>query len=789
MNKQFAIKLFLLLAIFLVNPDAELSSQVNAPKNFPTENLIPENICLTTDRGIYISGENIWFSAICFLPGDDSIRSLSNTLYVELLDSKNNKVHRQKLKISKTHASGRIPLPHDLQTGYYFVRAFTTYARNFLPEYFPVKVVEIINPDIPPETRTNDEQEQVAIFPANEKIYSEISNPVAIRMHQALSARCDSIELVSRKAAKAVSKKIFHKGNHAFFKLMPRDSAAYYLKFYLNNKDTLLKQLQITDRPDFLISPPVSYTKPEFHFFSISGKGLQMRVRVFSKAGVLSHEEKIDASKVHFAPDPDDLSEGINYILFTDMHDSLLHFSTVFKPYAPACELNITTDKEIYQPREEVHLSIENPEEKLQIKDASISVVKKGSAYPGINGLPPYLIENIFLLTATDFGPETEVDTIEKLLNIGLILDKYKWHNSDRWMRLLKNRSRTADSNFSKMQLWLPETREILLSGIAKNKRTAEAIAEVPLIASVLFDRPQFHINTTDEEGNFFFSFYGLHNTKEIVILPLFQDTRAEIMVNSDFGAKHAHLTQLSLQYDSAESKLIRELYINAQLSEIFSDTANPEVPVNSPDIFGDLIEWTKPEDYIALPNLHEVFKEIVPSARLLLHDDKAVFGVLDAVKNVWYDNPLVLLDNIPINDADAVAEINPAAIEMIGVINSTYILGDHFLPGIIFLRSKGGKFAGVNLSDDAAFLEYQMYSPETSYNSVEYHSINERENKRADFRNTLYWNPDVNFESGAGPGFFTSDHISEYEIILEGYTGKGKPISVRKSFTVNKQD
>ena len=56
------------------------------------------------------------------------------------------------------------------------------------------------------------------------------------------------------------------------------------------------------------------------------------------------------------------------------------------------------------------------------------------------------------------------------------------------------------------------------------------------------------------------------------------------------------------------------------------------------------------------------------------------------------------------------------------------------------------------------------------------------------DFRSQLYWNANITINQNSNEKnyeFYTSDIAGEYEIVLEGFTTYGKPITVKKMITI----
>ena len=60
------------------------------------------------------------------------------------------------------------------------------------------------------------------------------------------------------------------------------------------------------------------------------------------------------------------------------------------------------------------------------------------------------------------------------------------------------------------------------------------------------------------------------------------------------------------------------------------------------------------------------------------------------------------------------------------------------------------------------------------------------KSNQIPDFRQQLLWIPNLKLnKDGTTIEFFTSDIIGNYEIRVEGFTVKGKPVSIKEVITV----
>lgn len=91
---------------------------------------VREKIYLHFDNTSYYLGEKLWFKAYA-VSGQRELASLSKVLYVELLNQYGQLVERQLLKLEDGVAHGQLDISSDLLPGFYEVRAYTRWMRNF----------------------------------------------------------------------------------------------------------------------------------------------------------------------------------------------------------------------------------------------------------------------------------------------------------------------------------------------------------------------------------------------------------------------------------------------------------------------------------------------------------------------------------------------------------------------------------------------------------------------------------------------------------------------------------
>ena len=172
------------------------------------------------------------------------------------------------------------------------------------------------------------------------------------------------------------------------------------------------------------------------------------------------------------------------------------------------------------------------------------------------------------------------------------------------------------------------------------------------------------------------------------------------------------------------------------------------------------------------------MIKEIVPAVSVRIRDGQSFFWVDNGIADQQFNRgPLILVDGVPFDDVDQILNISMGELESIEVINLKYVLDGRLFEGIIHFITVEGKMAGLEFDHLVFRQAYGALSERSSFQSPEYSSDSLKNSPLADFRNTLYWKPDLRTrEDGSGSfEFYTSDEKGEYTVILEGRSADGQ--------------
>lgn len=107
---------------------------------------LQEKVVLVTDKPYYYAGEKIWFSAFMQYNNPERMDSLSKVLHVELIDENQQVLAAGKYPIENGLVSGRLVLAANISTGNHFLRAYTSWMRNFDLKEITLYQIPVLDP-------------------------------------------------------------------------------------------------------------------------------------------------------------------------------------------------------------------------------------------------------------------------------------------------------------------------------------------------------------------------------------------------------------------------------------------------------------------------------------------------------------------------------------------------------------------------------------------------------------------------------------------------------------------
>lgn len=420
--------------------------------------------------------------------------------------------------------------------------------------------------------------------------------------------------------------------------------------------------------------------------------------------------------------------------------------------------IECSTSKETYKKREKVRLDIKIPDEEwISPAGYCVSVIKSGE----INS-------NIY----------------------GLNLSNFK-----------------VNDDPAEIKYW-PEVQGLSLSGSINKKglNIPSAYSEVHL--SALGDNPYYIGYLTEQQGRFLFSLPDGHKTRNFFIgVETKDEDPVEILIDNDFSTDLIDLPPMPFILSGEEKNRAREIMFNMQLEKAYklipdsqiantitgdiiydSITVTPDINFTPEPVFfyGKPEITLKPDDYVKLPNLQEFFIELIPQTSIIKRKEGTTIVMKGYNPDIAFYKPLILLDFVPVFNAENLLKLSPELISRIEVINSTYVRGNMCFGGIISIFSKKGDMAGIELPENSYFFDFKTFEPQNGISLPVYPDSKGNE-RIPDFRNTLYWNPVVQGNPGEtiSYDFYTSDNTGEYKVIIRGISEEGSILEGHCNFSV----
>jgi hypothetical protein len=329
---------------------------------------------------------------------------------------------------------------------------------------------------------------------------------------------------------------------------------------------------------------------------------------------------------------------------------------------------------------------------------------------------------------------------------------------------------------------YLPEAEGVVLSGNIYNSSTDRPIGNEDVILSIVGNAARCQIYKSNSRGGFYFNLFD-SGVLEMVIQPV--DAAVSnyyVELEPDFLNASEHPLPGPLELDTSRLRALNQAIINMQIENIYKpyrqDLASSHASAAAYDFYGEPEYRIQISDYISLNNLREVIKEIVPAVSVRIRDGQSVFWVDNGIADQQFSKgPLILVDGVPFDDVDQILNIGIGELESIEVIDLKYVLEGRLFEGIIHFITIEGKMAGLEFDHLVFRQAYAALSERSTFQSPEYSSDSLKGSPLADFRNTLYWKPDVHTrKDGSGSfEFYTSDEKGEYTVIVEGRSADGQ--------------
>lgn len=303
---------------------------------------------------------------------------------------------------------------------------------------------------------------------------------------------------------------------------------------------------------------------------------------------------------------------------------------------------------------------------------------------------------------------------------------------------------------------------------------------------ALLGEKPDYFANVTDAYGRFVVSTPDLTGIQELFVTPHpAKDLQLEVRIDQEFDAGSLPVSVEEFTLSPLEREVAGQMAIRMQLSAAFQrpvQKVTVEADVAGP-FYGTPMYSIEMDDYVNLPTLEEVFINLVPKVYVVKRKGRSSLTIQSDNYGIGFNEPLLLIDHIPVFDQQAVMAISPEKIRKIDVINEVYVKGSLTYGGVISIYSRKGDMAGIDLPSGSYFFDFQALQS-TRPKMVQ--AFDERD-RVPDVRNTILWLDDVLLERGKirEITFQAPSRPGEYLILVRGLVVPGEVLSATARFRV----
>jgi len=769
-----ANKLVVTLVLCILTNHLLFSQQPAPEKSNFLKKSYSEELYVKTDRDLYIAGEKVWLKVYKLNGPTHAPSDISKVVFIDFLGIDNNPVKQLKLSIDDNSGGADFRLPDTLSTGHYIIRSYTNWMKNFPKELFSYKRISVINPfkslnsiKIPSRESIPD---SIFFAPEGGHLINDTEtrlgfrstdiNGAPIAMNGAIIYENNDTICYIKTGSDGYGWTTIKPIKHNKIFLVSTNKAGPVRKFALpevmDEGITFSVTNKIKDSP--IIAKIITSRN-----FNTAGIKLYLRLRSASFVNIKKEiipriDQDIDILK-------NDIPKGLSYVTIIDEHENLLANRWIYNEIEQQINYNIDIQKREYSTREKIKIDISamNKEGVPIESDISISIVKAFTVnnnnfntlnYRQLQGLTT----NIIATGSQDF-------------NDYLIL----YASND----LILNQDGISNNSFP---LYLPELEGLLISGNISDKKSGEPLRNEDITLSFVGNVALCQFTKTDERGDF--NFVTRENgVREIVIQPLSSEINScSVELKNPFISIFNNFKHGPFCLDSSRIGDINNAIISMQINNIYDPFAQHAINTSDiivkPNFYGDPENTIHMSDYIELTSLKEVVKEIIPGVSTTKKNNEIDFKLIYQYPSLPFENsPLVLVDGVPVYDLDKVLNINSREIERIDVLSKRYFIADVVLDGILHFVSKRGNLGVIDFDRSVFRIEYELLHKKNDFYSPDYSSQSLKDNRIPDYRNTLYWNPDLQTDKTGKTSieFYTSDESAEYIITVEGITTDGR--------------
>lgn len=790
----------LLLAIFL--PVKTVTGQVKNPDIIKSrfeqyrKNDLQEKLFVHVNKTFYVAGEILWFKIYDINGATNKPFDFSKVAYVELLNKDNLPVIQTKVSLNQA-GGGSIELPFSLHSGSYTFRAYTSWMKNFSPDFYFHKKIRIVNTtkgnDLPATDSTL--RYDIQFFPEGGNLVNGLQSVIAFKMTDEYGKGVDFIGTVIDQNKDTLLHFKPFKFGMGHFSFTPRPKSLYTAVIKTSNGKTIVDDLPVAYDEGYVMHVKAEDNKVKITVHTNIPSADNAYLLIHTRGSVKVVEAlSLTNGEADLEIDRNKFGDGISQITLFNNKKQPVCERLFFEPVKGKLNIQLNTSELQYPSREKVDLTWNTSDGNGKNVSASLSVsVYKLDQLQTIDhedilnylwlssDLTGYIEHPEFYFKAkSDSGHEA----------VSNLMMTQGWRRFD-WEKVLKE-------NKPGFQ-YAPEMEGPVISGMVTDLKTHSPVSDALAYLAIPGKQVQLYASESNDAGMVYFNmkhFYG-HNQIVVRSNSRSKDSLDEIVILSPFSEKYLSKGMLPFAITPDLKSLLHAHNLWMQTAHAYHKAERErwkQYVVDTTAFYGKPYKTYLLDNYTRYVTMEEVLREYVMEVAVRKEKKHFHLKVMNALFDfdqslsamLFNDDPLALFDGVPVFDMDKIIAFDPLKVQKIEVIAGRYFYGPVIADGIVSFTTYKGNLEDYALDPRAVVPDYEGLQRERIF----YDPSGERMPASIpDFRNVLYWSPDIetNRKGEAECSFYTSDLPGKYVILVNGITKDGLAGSNAFTFEVTK--
>lgn len=769
-----------------------------------------EKTYLHLDRDNYLAGETIWFKA--YLYSDFYPDTISTILFVELINTSSSVISKKVFPVVFGNTKGQFDLPDSLQSGHYFIRAYSPTMLNQSDEFLFQRSIYVHGQKNNSVNKTEPVTIRMEFFPESGNFVAGLPNTIAFKISDGNGLPLDMSGIIRNEKGDSVNEFSSYHDGMGMFDIMPAKDAKYYAE--LRNDPSFAKyQLPAVSANGVVFR---TMSNPQGKYFEIYQQPADPSQRAAYVIGQMQHRVVF---KMDLGQNKNDINGFINTINLTS---GILQATVFNKDGIPLAERLCFVDNKEYVQKAELILDTVNFSERAKNHfTLSLPDTVGGSFSVSITD-PEYSIEQLrkesmisgLLLTADIKGYvhnplyyfTAEKDSASYAIDLVMMINgwrRFKWtelpslataplrYQDPGYISITgKVNIRDTKKPLANKELFLYHTsKEDSLNTSVEFMQTDEQ-GKFRMDSLIFFGNTRFFVSDMQGKKNKWLDIYpdgdSLHTAYAVAPIDA---KRFRSLLQSGAGEI---ATKLGLDYDAI-------LKANGLMLEGITIKVRKKTPIQELEeryasgLFAGLTEKTidlvNTKEKIYQNNIFDYIQGRIPGIKVERNGLNYTLYYRQRFSIMGGAIPMALYLNEMQSDSRIISTIPANQVAMIKVYSSFVGAEGNGVGGVVAIYTKQGVDLNNSLMTSADIFPYKGFSVIKEFYAPEYPSGIKPDPaaKSKDHRITLYWWPDIlvdGTDTKVPLVFYNNERTKSFRVIVEGMTQDGKMVFIEKIIT-----